>query len=147
MKIPLQIIDEQIQVGAVFRAPKYRTGLALIDFVVDTGSNVSFISPRDLMKINFPQNALTFKSMNYIGGGSSDISEIHDIVLAFHDEDTNLVKIPLKTFHACTSHASRGDKRARSMLLPSVLGLDFLKTADLSLYTKPAKNIAYLERI
>ena len=44
MRIPLRIVTGGVYLGAIISSPAYHIGLAQINFVVDTGSNETFIS-------------------------------------------------------------------------------------------------------
>ncbi len=51
MRIPIEIVNEQLEVNALIHSKRCRVGMALVDFVVDTGSNVSFISYKDALRL------------------------------------------------------------------------------------------------
>ncbi|PIN83206.1 hypothetical protein COV61_03810 [Candidatus Micrarchaeota archaeon CG11_big_fil_rev_8_21_14_0_20_47_5] len=148
MRIPIEIVNEQLEVNAIVHAPKCRIGMALVDFVVDTGSNVSFISYKDALRLNIPFNTLKFREHMHLGGTKFNLCEINSIELSFDAEGNEncIEKISLKTFSVATTAKKTEEGIEYAKQIPSLLGLDFLRSAGLALYANPSKNIAYLER-
>ncbi len=145
MRIPIEIVNEQLEVNAIVHAHKCRIGMALVDFVVDTGSNVSFISYKDALRLNMPFTALKFREHMHLGGTNFNLCEIRDVELSFEGEN-GIERMPLKTFGVATTTKKTKEEIEYAKQIPSLLGLDFLRSAGLALYANPSKNIAYLER-
>lgn len=142
----MQLTELQLEVAAIITAPEHRIGLAYIDFVIDTGCDISFLSFADINKINLPQNTLKFEQHTYIGGSSWDIKEMRDVRITFENEKGEAEKFELKKFHAALPTRISAKEMEHAEHMPSILGLDFLIENGLSLHINPAQNDYYFER-
>lgn len=147
MRIPLSIIKGRLQVAASFYAPRYHTGLALIDFVVDTGSTVSMIGYGDVEEMGLPQSSLPFREHSFIGGTSMGLHTLRNIRLSFSDDEGGLQPFKLKEFGASIPSRKNVEARDHAKEIPSILGLDFLTLNNMALYCSPSRNVAYFEAI
>lgn len=147
MKIPLEIVKNRLEVATGFKSHKYRIGFSLIDFVVDTGCDVSCLSYADAVKTNFPLNTLKNPEPTYLGGNVWNSYEITDVQISFIDEKGLIEQIPLKKFHIILPTKKSREALDRAKQIPSIIGLDFLLENKLALYVNPVKNDHYLERL
>jgi len=147
MKIPLQLTRTQLGVPGIVKARKHRIGMIPIDFAVDTGCDVSFLSFADILKYSIPQNTLRFEQHTYIGGSSWDIKEMKDVSITFENEDGKAETFNLKKFHAGLPSRITAKEIDKAQHIPSILGLDFLIENKLALYVNPSKNEFYIERL
>ena len=145
MKIPLQIVAGRIQISASIRSAKYRI-FGRITFYVDTGSNKTFISQSDSLRLQIPVNSLQQLGHVKIGGSTYELKRIKEIRLYFKTEEEKLETITLPEFSvlAGTKKDNLGIQEANAM--PSLMGTDFLQINKLALYFNPSLCIAYLEK-
>ena len=145
MKIPLNLINEQLQVVAFVKAPKYRLPLAVVSFVVDTGSNRSLLGYVEVERNNLPQNALKFVENSKIGGSNLGMYRLEGVTLVFTDKEGDAQRIEMDDFLAGMPTSKKREAQENARLIPSILGLDFIIKTGLSLHCIPGKNEYYLE--
>lgn len=145
MKLPLQIVAGRIQISASISSAKYRM-FGRISFYVDTGSNETFISQSDALRLHVPVDSLPFLKHTLMGGSKYELKRMKEIDLYFKTEEEKLEKITLPEFSVMkgTRKNEEGVQEANSV--PSLMGTDFLMLNNLVLYFNPSKEIAYLER-
>lgn len=144
MKIPLQLVNEQVEVAAILRAAKQRIGLANVNFVVDTGSNKSFLGYGTILQLNMPVTGLQFAEHTRIGGCTFKMFKLSGVTLSFEDEKRDIFRIKPNSMHAVVP-TKKGEERENATRIPSILGLDFLKETKMALCVNPAKGTAYFE--
>ena len=110
----------------------------LIEFIVDTGSSVSFIGTVDCFRLNIPVTSFPLAEPKHlvVGTESLELRELGKIVLGIM-VDEKLERIEMNSFKA--AKGLRGKEST-----PSIFGLDFLKANNFYLYANPAKNVAYM---
>ena len=145
MRIRLGLVNDQLQIAAVFRAG-YRTNMALVDFVVDTGSNKSMIGYGDAVRLHIPFNSLKFDEKTRIGGFVYELYKLKDVKLGLADEENKIFKIDLGDFPAAKTPERGLKEKEEAKQIPSILGIDFLMKYCFALYCNPAKNVMYLEK-
>lgn len=144
MKIPLQLVNEQLQVVAYFKSCR-RVKLGVVNFVIDTGTNRSMLSFADVEKLNVPQNTLEFKEHTQIGGGSLGLFSLGKSTILFIDDKANDQKIELDEFLCAKPNSKKKEAIDTANSIPSLIGLDFLIKTNLSLHCIPSEKKYYLE--
>ncbi|MBI5035926.1 hypothetical protein HZC09_01155 [Candidatus Micrarchaeota archaeon] len=142
MKIPIRLLNDQLSVVAYFKAQRHRVPLSVVSFIVDTGSNRSMLGYEDVERLNLPQNTLEFVEDSRIGGCSIGLHKIDAAVLLFTDESDNGRRFELD-FSAGLPLSKKEFARCAARLIPSILGLDFLRKTGLSLHCFPKQNDYY----
>jgi len=140
MKIRLIIAKERVVVTASVR---YKRVFGHIEFFVDTGSDTSFISPTDAVRLKLSPASFPFKCNAKIGGSSLALNKMENVSLAFLNENGEKEELNNPEFLIACG-VRKKDETAYS--IPSIIGLNFLKEHKLELRVNPAKNEAYLER-
>lgn len=144
MRLPLQIVAGRIQISAIIRSAKYRM-FGTISFYVDTGSNETFISQGDALRLHVPVNSLPSLRHAKIGGSTYELKRIKEIELRFKtEEELETITLPEFSVLVGTKKNNEGLQEANSV--PSLMGTDFLTINKLALYFNPSKGIAYLEK-
>ncbi len=146
MRIPLRIVTGGVYLSAILSSPTYHIGLAQINFVVDTGSNETFISEGDALRFNIPINRLPFEKHILMAGSTFELLKARSLILYIKKDDNKTEKISLDPFYI--ARGTKKDEKSRNLALafPSILGLDFLEKNKFSLVVTPHKNLAYLEK-
>ena len=145
MKLPLQIVAGKIQISASIRSAKYRM-FGSISFYVDTGSNETFISQSDALRLQVPVNSLPQLRHAKIGGSTYELRRIKEIELRFKTEEEKLETITLPEFSVLVGTRKNEEGLQEANSIPSLMGTDFLAVNKLALYFNPSKGIAYLEK-
>jgi len=145
MKIPLQIVNGRVTVSAVIHSAKYRT-YGRINFYVDTGSNETFISQSDALRLHIPSSTLTFLRHAKIGGSTYELKRINEIKLYFKTEDEKAEIITLPEFAVMQGTKKTEEAIQEANSTPSLIGTDFLMINGFALYFNPAKSVAFLEK-
>lgn len=144
MKIPLLINEDRLELESIVHAPKYRTGIPLITFIVDTGSSRSFIGYGDALKLHLPINHLEFKEHMRFGGTKFGLYKMKGVYMSFLNEENRAEKVELGEFYVAKP-TKGGEERFLAQQLPSIIGLDFLIKNCYSLHVNPSKDISYME--
>ncbi len=143
-RIPLQIIDNRLTLAAVIDCDSLRIHKKLVQFVVDTGSQASFLSPKEAQRL---QIALQEKKRS---------GEVELAGSLFHQVDLPETKFTLLSDHrtpvvikvkisALRTPKTKEEKILQASTLPSLLGIDFLRQTKLSLHVIMHEEMAYLE--
>ena len=144
MKIPLQIVNEQVEVAAILRATKHRIGLANVNFVVDTRSNKSFLGYGEILRLNLPTTGLQFSEHTRIGGCTFKMFKLSGVTLSFEDEKGGIFRVKPNNMHVVVP-TKKGEERENATRIPSILGLDFLKETKMALCVNPSRDTAYFD--
>ena len=146
MRIPLRIVTGSVNLNVIIYSQYYHIGLAQISFVVDTGSNETFISEGDALRFNIPINKLPFEKHVSMAGSKFELLKAKSLILYIKKDDNKTEKISLDHFYV--ARGTKKDEKNRNLALafPSIMGLDFLENNKFSLVVTPHKNLAYLEK-
>ena len=144
MRIPLQIIQDQLRLAGIIRAPRYHVGTSTIDFVIDTGSNRDTIGYGDVLRLNIPQS-VPCAEVTRIGGQTFNLHELRGVRLAFLDANNGTQRFIANKIFLSLPAKKNEQERMEAAQIPSILGLDFLKVHKLRLVCDPAHDEAYLE--
>jgi len=151
MKIPLTVgklfpKEERFHPLAfvVIKPRKYPNIRMLANALVDTGSYVSSIAPRDIMKTRIPYKTLYPATPRYtrIGGFVLPAFDLGDATLFFRNEAGERVPIEAPMIKVL------GIPPAREGIehIPTILGTDFLEDNGFALFFNPSKREAYFEK-
>lgn len=144
-RIPLIFDNDALWLNALIQSPRAKYPTQRILFLIDTGCTESFICPVDVKRLQIPLKDRKFDSSVEIGGSKYreaklDSAWIH--VLAENKETP--LRLKVEPYVLKTSRISK-KKLASALSIPSILGLDFLKSQKISLHVYMHKNKAYLE--
>ena len=143
--MPLQIVEGRLVLTAVVECPKLRIHRQIMEFVIDTGSQNSYFSYKDVMKLQIPLSEKPSKGEVDVGG--SRYREIELPKMKFHilaEDKLSTTSLDVE-FHALRTTKTSTQKIQIAQALPSIIGMNFLKDQKLSLHVIPTENIAYLE--
>jgi len=122
-----------VLLGVRSRKPRF---IGRIQFLVDTGSDVTGISMKDFLNLRIPLESLG-KPVSGIHGLAGKVQrwKIENVELYALTEDDKLMKFKSMPIYVFKSE----------MYCPSLLGRDFLILNNLKLFYDPNKKILYLE--
>ena len=143
MKIPLKFVDGRLVVNAIIFSPHYHFGASPIIFIVDTGSDATFISESDALTLQISLNALTLIEVFQMAGAKYKLLQGKEGSLYFKTEENKSLRIEIQTIPLAKSTSK---KEQHDSGFPSILGTDFLIKNNISLYFNPKKNLMYLEK-
>ncbi len=144
-RIPLEIAENRVVLNAVMESKGLRIAHRFIRFVLDTGSPYSFLSEKEVLRLQIPIKDRVIAGEVDFGGSRFNRVELPPVILHLLLED----KIRYTSFDvhlkALKTTKQSPEKRRTAQALPSVLGMDFLTEQKLSLHLFPSEKIAYLE--
>lgn len=146
LRIPLRIEEGRVILTAVVECPSLRIHKSLIEFVVDTGSPVSFLSERDVKRFHVP---LGFGFEGEIDFGGSRFKQVSlpkitmYLLPELREKDEPLtLSVSLS---ALKTTKTSPVKVQIAQTLPSILGLNFLREQKLSLHVILTEELVYLQ--
>ncbi len=144
LKIPLYITEENFIAATVTILAPHVYGI--IEFILDTGSQETFISEGDSLRLSIPFKGSPDKYSYGIGGSPIALYEISNLRMNFKTEENKPFTISFPKIHV--SKRTSQDERTRNIALsaPSILGNDFLINNKLSFYVNFLKKCAYFEK-
>lgn len=145
-RIPLQIVEGRLVVTTVIECSSLRIQRQIMDFVIDTGSPDSYLSDKDVRRMQIPMRDTP--SIGEVDFGGSRFKQIRlpkikmyflqgDIKKGYYELEASLLALK-------TTKMSE-EKIQRAQVLPSILGLDFLREQKISLHVILIENLAYLQ--
>lgn len=117
--------------------------IGAIDFLVDTGADLTFISPLDRRQLIFPDNNLVQGcpyTMSGLGGGLST-GYLQDVVLRFQTDDDDYYSLSMDRLGILIQPEDELDRYAT---VPSVIGMDILSQCDIE-FTGSEVILSYKE--
>ncbi len=145
MKIPVKFLKDELHVHASFNAQGYHGKVQLIDFVVDTGTSISMISYGDAVRMNLPISNLHSREPSAIAGFEIDVRILKDVRLGFITAEGGFKRFDLNEFFVMTPLVKKPLDLEKAKQIPSLLGLDFLRSNNLSFFCNPGKELAYFD--
>ena len=147
-RIPLQISAGRLILTCVIKCESLRIYQPkLMNFVIDTGSPDSYLSGKDVKVLQIPlKNRSSSGDVDFGGSRFKQVSipKIKMYLLKEGKEEDyvelDVVLKALKTTKTSEKNVQVADS------LPSILGLDFLKSQKLSLHVLLAEEMAYLQQ-
>ncbi len=144
-RIPLKFIDERIILTCLIECPQFRIRKHILEFVLDTGSKDSILSPLETTRLQIPVSSLDRKGDIPIGGSVFEKLQVPEFIFHVLTEDHSLLSLRQELNALKISKISEKKKDLVSAL-PSILGIDFLKNNKMSLHFFPLEEIVYLEQ-
>lgn len=142
MRIPLKIVDGRLVANAILLSQEYHFGASPLLFVVDTGSDATFISEGDALRLQIPVKILQPIEVFQMAGAKYHLLLGKKGSLYFKTEENKSLRIDLTNIplaRSTSKHKPESD-------FPSILGTDFMIAHGFSLYFNPKKDIHYLEK-
>ncbi len=120
---------EQILIPVEIKIDKFNLrGSA--EFLLDTGSTISFINESTALKIHLDYSQLLYRETSTGIGGGADVYEIDGYTRLTFVSEENTKTIPRKNFlamqHNFCEHVTE-DTRKRILALQGVIGMDMIK--------------------
>ena len=143
-RIPLQIIEGRLILTAVVECLKLRIHRQIMDFVMDTGSPDSYLSDKDVLRLQIPISDKQSKEEVNVGGSRFKVVVLPKFKTYLLEENKNHVDLDISLSALKTTKTSL-KKIQTAQMLPSILGLDFLKEQKLSLHVVLSEDLANLE--
>jgi hypothetical protein len=146
-RIPLQIVEGRLQLAAVIECRALRVAKQFMEFVMDTGSPFSYLSDKDVRRLQISIKDRPAKENVDFGGSrfkQVSLPELKMYLLEEGKETKNYTTLNMRLSALKTTKCSEKKIQAAQML-PSILGLDFLKEQKLSLHVILTEDMAYLE--
>lgn len=114
IKIPLKFINDQITLGALIDLPNHRIRYKRILFILDTGSQKSFLSEGDALRVNFPFSSLSNPELIRMGGAKYNLFPIKPVSIIFKTDQDKSHKIELGDFSIARSTKRTEDAKIES---------------------------------
>ena len=146
-RIPLQIVEGRLVLTAVIECEGLRIRKQVMDFIIDTGSPDSYLSQKDVTKLQIPVSGKPSKGEIDFGGSrfkQIDIPKVTLYLLKEGKENRDYVKLEVSLLALSTTKASL-KKIQMAESLPSILGINFLKEQKVSLHVILTEELAYLQ--
>ncbi len=146
-RIPLQIREGRIVLTAVIKSKSLRIHNQIADFVVDTGSPNSYLSNKEVIKLQIPFKGQASEGEIDFGGSrfrKVSLPKVKMYLLGEDKQKNNYVTLNVSLSALKTTKSSER-KIQTAQMLPSILGLDFLREQKLSLHVILTEEMAFLE--
>ena len=149
MKIPLRYIEAWnfLSLPGLISIHRSRIFHQPIEFLIDTGSSLTFISELDFKRLQINKNLLVTSQKERhlrIGGGTYNLftlstkTEFH-----FKTENETSSKFEIPSIEVSLAVSQRDSKMGEGI---SIIGTDFLKTNEMVLHANFKKHDFYLEK-
>ena len=140
-----RIPEGRLVLTSVVESAKLRIQRQIMEFIIDTGSQNSYLSFLDVLRL---QIATSDKSSDKeINFGGSRFKQIPIPKLKMHlltDDKSTALSLDVQISALKTTKTSTKNIQIAEQL-PSILGMDFLKEQKLSLHVILSEDLAYLE--
>jgi len=146
-RVLLQIVEGRLVLTSVIECQHLRISRQIMEFVIDTGSPNSYLSDKDVKRLQIPIKDRPSKEEVDFGGSRYKQVSLPEFKMYLLKEDKEKKEsITLNLFLSALKTMKSSEKKIQmAQALPSILGLDFLKNQKLSLHVILTENIAYLE--
>lgn len=145
-RIPLQIVEGRLILTCVIECPALRIQRQLMDFVIDTGSPNSYFSDKDVRRLQIPIKNRPIKEEVDFGGSRFKQVSLPKITMYLLKENKEEGYHTLNIDLSALKTTKCSEKKIQmAQMLPSILGLDFLKEQKVSLHVILTEDLAYLE--
>jgi|SRR3972149_3122648 len=129
MKITGTFEKEQILIPVSIKIDTFNlTGSA--EFLIDTGSSISFINESTALKIHLDYSKLLYRDTSAGIGGGAELYQIDGYTRLTFDNGVDQKTIPRKNFlvmkHTFCEHVAE-DMRKRILALQGIIGMDMIK--------------------
>lgn len=147
MRIPLNFnkILNLLTASSLITIPSARITLRPVEFLVDTGSNITFLDENDINRLQISHKLFSPSEKQHlmIGGGTFKLFEIKKIILNFKTDLNQTVKFELPHIEVGIGVRKHDTERG---VQTSILGMDFIVANKLILHIDTEKNEYYLEK-
>ena len=143
-RIPLQIVEGRLVLTSVIECFSLRIRRQIMEFVIDTGSPDSYLSDKEVRRLQIPIKDVPSSGEVDFGGSRFYQISIPKITMYLLKEDKGYHTLNISLSALKTTKMSE-QKIQMAQTLPSILGLDFLKEQKISLHVILTENLAYLE--
>ena len=144
-RIPLQVVEGRLVLTSVIESAKLRIPRQIMEFVLDTGSQNSYLGYLDVRRLQIStSDKSSDKEINF---GGSRFKQIPIPKLKMHlltDDKSTALSLDVQISALKTTKTSTKNIQIAEQL-PSILGMDFLKEQKLSLHVILSEDLAYLE--
>ena len=143
-RIPLQVVEGRLVLTSVIESAKLRIPKQIMEFIIDTGSQNSYLSYLDVLRLHISTDKSSDKEVDF---GGSRFKQIPIPKLKMHlltDDKSTTISLDIQ-INALKTTKTSSKKINIAEQLPSILGIDFLKEQKLSLHVILSENLAYLE--
>lgn len=146
-RIPVSISENRLVLTGVIECHKLRIPPRIMEFIIDTGSPDSYISHRDVYKLQIPINNYT--SDDEVDFGGSRYKSVKLPLFKFYllkEDKTRESAFEFEmNIRALKTTKTSMKKKEIAEALPSILGMDFLTQQKFSLHVIPTEKLAYLQ--
>jgi hypothetical protein len=145
-RVPLQIIENRLVLTAVIGCPSLRVNHAIVEFVVDTGSPSSYLSDKEVRRLQIPIKDKQSDEPVNIGGSTYESYKLpkFDMYILKEGKVKDFHTLQISLVALKTTKCSQ-KKIQIAQTLPSLFGMDFLEEQKVSLHVMPTEKLAYLE--
>lgn len=145
-RIPLQIVEGRLVLTSVIECHSLRISRQIMEFVIDTGSPDSYLSDKDVRRLQIRFKDKPSKGNVDFGGSRFKQISLPKIQMHLLKEDKSQDYYTLDiSISALKTNKLSESKVQRAQTLPSILGLDFLRDQKMSLHVVLSEELAYLE--
>ena len=144
-RVPLQIVEGRLVLTAVVECHKLRMTKQIMDFIIDTGSQNSYFSGKEVLRLHIPISDKPAKGEVDVGGSRFKEIELPKITLYLLTEDKKSSISLDASIGALKTTKTSVQNIQIAQALPSMLGMNFLKEQKISLHVILTENLAYLE--
>jgi len=150
MRFDLKLIkDDESERILISLKSLYPRSFGNILAVLDTGSSRTIISAQDVSLLNIPVNSFSKsdKPVSGFGRGSIPCKICNKFRMAIKSTEEKLktFELPVHIVDTPALKKLNNEFQNRAYQIPTIVGLDFLKELDLSLFVNFNQGIAYLE--
>lgn len=146
-RITLQVSEGRLVLAAVIECASLRVPKTIIEFVLDTGSSSSYLSEKEIKRLQIPIKDKPSKGEVDFGGSRfKQISLPNFKMFLLKDGKQNKEHFDLDLSLSALKTTKVSPKKVQvAEELPSILGLDFLQEQKFSLHVVLTESIAYLQ--
>ncbi len=147
-RIVLQVIEGRLVLPAVIECTRLRVPRTIIEFVVDTGSSSSYLSEKEIKRLQIPIKEKPSKGEVDFGGSRfKQVSLPKFKMYLLKENKQNKEHFDLDLYLSALKTTKVSPKKVHvAEELPSILGLDFLQEQKFSLHVVLTENnLAYLQ--
>ena len=145
-RIPLQVVEGRLTLVSVIECRSLRVQRQIMKFVIDTGSPDSYISDRDVRRLQIHLKGKGSAGEVDLGGSRFRKIGLPKLDMYLLKEGSLAEYMSLRhSFCALQTTKSSQKKIAIAQTIPSILGMDFLRENKVSLHVILTEDMAFLE--
>lgn len=145
-RTPLSIINGRLVLTTVIDCDKLRIRRKIMNFVLDTGSPDSYITYKDVLKLQIPLEGKQSKGITNFGGSKFNTIQLpHFKFHLIKSGNEQILELDNISLYALKPTKTSKEHQLLIEALPSILGLDFLKEQKLSLHVVLSEDLVYLQ--